>query len=165
MLQTISRHVTGLVFGTQEDGLLSLVRKGLHWSTRIFDAVIQIQQLLCTIPPQIEREQPVLFEDAHGRLTPFYVDFINSYDAFQAVLEVRFINMPGLRKVGNLEYAMQDAQSKQILDLSKSWENSIRPGRKFVMSMIFQLPKEVISSCPGCSTETPNRLVNEGSDV
>lgn len=165
MMETFSRVTSGLVVWTQEDGLLSLVRKGLQWHSRIFDAVTQMQQLLCSIPPQIEREQPVLFEDAHGRLTPFHVEFINSHNAFQAVLEARFENMPGLRKVRNLEYAMQDTQSKLVLDLSRPWEHIIRPGRKFVMSMVFQLPKAVVSSCPGCSTETCNRPVNEESDV
>lgn len=165
MMETISRIVLGLMSGTQEDGLLSLVRKGLQWHVRIFDAVTQMQQLLCSIPPQIEREQPVLFEDAHGRLTPFHVEFINSYNAFQAVLEARFENMPGLRKVRKLEYAMQDSQSKRILDMSRPWESVIRPGRKFLMSMVFQIPKAVISSCPVCSTETSSRLVKEGSDI
>lgn len=164
MLETISRAVTSLVSGQQENGLLSLASKALQWNIRIFEAVTQMQQLMCSIPPQIEREQPVLFEDAHGRLTPFHVEFINSYAAFQAVLEARFQNMPGLRKVRNLEYSMQDIQTNQILDLSRSWENSVRPGRKFVMSMVFELPKAVISSCPGCSTENFNRLRNKGSD-
>ncbi|KAK7713223.1 hypothetical protein SLS63_012126 [Diaporthe eres] len=103
MMETFSRVASGLVVWTQEDGLLSLVRKGLQWHSRIFDAVTQMQQVLCSIPPQIEREQPVLFEDAHGRLTPFHVEFINSHNAFQAVLEARFENMPGLRKVRNLD--------------------------------------------------------------
>ncbi|KAK7697432.1 hypothetical protein SLS64_013513 [Diaporthe eres] len=129
MMETFSRVASGLVVWTQEDGLLSLVRKGLQWHSRIFDAVTQMQQVLCSIPPQIEREQPVLFEDAHGRLTPFHVEFINSHNAFQAVLEARFENMPGLRKVRNLEYAMQDTQSKLVLDLSRPWEHIIRPGR------------------------------------
>lgn len=163
-LETISRAVTSLVSGQQENGLLSLGSKALRWNIRIFEAITQMQQLLCKIPPQIEHEQPVLFEDAHGRLAPFHVEFINSYTAFQAVLEARFENMPGLRKVRNLEYSMQDMQTKQILDLSRPWEYNVRPGRKFVMSMIFELPKGVISSCPGCSTETFNRLENKGSD-
>lgn len=165
MMETISHAVSRLVCGTQEDGLLSLVRTGLQWHIRIFNAVTQMQQLLCSIPPQIEREQPVLFEDAHGRLAPFHVEFINSYGAFQAVLEARFENMPGLRKVINLEYAMQDTQSKKIIDLSGPWESTIRPGRKFVMSMVFQMSKAMVSACPGCSTETSSRLVNVGSDI
>lgn len=164
MIETISRAVTSLVSRQQENGLLSLAYKVLQWNTRIFDTVTQVQQILRSIPPQIECEQPVLFDDAHGRLTPFHVEFINSYAAFQAVLEARFQNVPGLRKVRNLEYSMRDVQTQQILDLSRSWGNKIRPGRKFVMSMVFELPKAVISSCPGCSTETFNRLENKGSE-
>lgn len=164
MMETISHAVSSLVSG-QEDGLLSFVRAGLQWHIIIFDAITQMQQLLLEIPPQIQREQPVTFEDAHGRITPFHVEFINSYGAFQAVLEARFENMPGLTKVMNLEYAMQDIQSKKIIDLSGPWENTMRPGRKFVMSMIFQMSNAVVSACPGCSTEAFRRPVNVGSDI
>ncbi|KAG6356064.1 hypothetical protein INS49_015449 [Diaporthe citri] len=132
IMETISRVVSGLVFGTQEDGLLLLVHKGLQWHIRIFDTVTQMQQLLCSIPPRIEREQPVLFEDAPRRLTTFHVEFINSYNAFQAVLEARFENMPGLAKVRNLEYAMQDTRFKRILDLSDPWETSFDPGESLL---------------------------------
>lgn len=164
-METISRVVSGVVCGTQDDSLLSLVRKGLQWNIRILDVVTQMQQFLCSIPPQTEREQPVIFEDAHGRLTSFHVEFINSYNAFQAVLEARFENMPGLKKVRNFEYAVQDTRSKRMLDLTGHWENVIRPGRKVVMSMVFLLPQATTSSCPGCSTETHNLSVNEGSDI
>lgn len=60
---------------------------------------------------------------------------------------------------------MQDSQSRRILDMSGPWESVIRPRRKFVISMVFQIPKAVISSCPVCSTETSSRLVKEGSDI
>lgn len=164
-METMARTFAEFVSGQQENGLLSLAYKAIQWNARIFDAVNQMQQLLGNIPPQVGREQPVLFEDAHGRLAPFHVEFINSYAAFQAVLEARFENMPGLRKVRNLEYAMQDVQSKKILDFSTPWENNFRPGRRFNMSMVFQLPKAVTSSCPGCSTKTYNRLMDEGLDI
>lgn len=164
-METMTRTVAGFVSEQKENGLVSLVYKALHWNMRIFDAVTQMQQLLRNIPPQIEREQPVLFEDAHGRLAPFHVEFINSYAAFQAVLEARFQNMPGLRKVRNLEYSMQDTRSKHILDLSRPWENNFRPGRRFNMSMIFQVPSRQTSSCPGCLTESFNRVENGESDV
>lgn len=124
-----------------------------------------MQQLLRNIPPQIEREQPVIFEDAHGRITPVHVEFVNSFDAFQAVLVTRFQNMPGLRMVRNLQYSMQDARSQEILDLSKPWGNNFRPGRRLNMSMVFQLVHYRISACPGCLMESFNHQGTGDADV
>lgn len=120
LMETMSRTIAGLVSGQQEGGLLSLIHNALQWNMKIFNSVTQLQQHLCSIPPQVERQQPILFEDAHGRLTPFHVEFINSYAVFQAVLEARFNNMPGMWKVRNLEYAVQDTRSKKILEPSSS---------------------------------------------
>lgn len=164
-LERISHTVTSLVAQQQENGLFSLIQQVLQWNIKIFDGVTQIQQFLYNIPPQVELQQPVIFEDAHGRLSPFHVEFISSFAAFQAVLEVRFEDMPGLKKVRSLEYAMQDARSKKILDLNRPWASNFRPGRKFVMSMIFQLPKASTSSCPGCRTENLDCLEDEASEV
>lgn len=165
MMETMSRLVSGLVHGTQGDGVLSLVGKSLQWHIKIFDAITQMKHLLLSLPPQIEREQPVLFEDAHGRIAPFHVEFIDSFAAFQAVLEVRFQDMPGLRKVRHLEYSVQDAQSQKIIDLSRPWKSNFRPGRRFNMSIVFEMPNRGASSCPGCSTESFNRLGHGESDV
>ncbi|KAL1847229.1 hypothetical protein Daus18300_014023 [Diaporthe australafricana] len=165
LMETISRSIEGLVSGQQQSRLLSLIHNALQWNVKIFNSVTQLQQHMYSIPPQVERQQPVLFEDAHGRLTPFHVEFINSYAVFQAVLEARFNNMPGMWKVRNLEYAVRDARSKKILEPSNPWENGFRPGRKFVMSMVFQLPKATTSSCPGCLTEDYEQRENAGSDI
>lgn len=165
LLENISRSIKGLVSRQKENQLLSNTYKILQWNAKTFSAVTQMQQVLSSIPPQIQLEQPIVFEDAHGRITPFHVEFINSYAAFQAVLEARFKNLPGHRKVKRLEYAVQDTRSKGILDLSRPWETNMRPGRKFVMSMVFQGTKGVNSSCPGCFTEAANHLKSEGSDI
>lgn len=165
LLETISRVITGLVSTQQESGVLTIAHKILQWNITIFSAITQMQQVLCSIPAQIQRDQPVSFEDAHGRVARFHIEFVNSYAAFQAILEARFANMPGLRKVKRLEYVMRDTQSKRILDLSSPWETTMRPGRKFVMSMVFQLAKVVNSSCPGCSREASNHFKNEESEI
>ncbi|KAK2602929.1 hypothetical protein N8I77_009426 [Diaporthe amygdali] len=135
-LERISHTVTSLMAEQRPNGLLSLIQQVLQWNIKIFDGVTQTQQLLYNIPPQVELQQPVIFEDAHGRLSPFHVEFINSFAAFQAVLEARFEDMPGLNKVRSFEYAMQDTRSKKILDLNRPWENNFRPGRKFAMMEI-----------------------------
>lgn len=119
------------------------------------ETVARLEKVQSSLPPQVERQQPVLFEDAHARMFPFHLEFINSFAAFQAVLEVRFRDVPGLKKVSRLEYAMQDTASQKALDLAnKSWQSLFRPGRRVVMSMLFpQAEAPVSSSCPGRFTE------------
>lgn len=127
--------------------------------------MMQTQQLQFNIPPQVELQQPVSFEDAHGRQFPFYIDFINSFDIFQSVLEARFEDMPGFRKVKSLEYAMRDIASRSAIDLSRPWASIFRPGR-IIMNMVFQQPdttKSSTSSCPGCLTA--NTSVPDGGDL
>jgi hypothetical protein len=52
---------------------------------KIYSIVLDLQKLQHDLPAQIDRQQPVLFEDAHGRVAPFHVEFIISF-------EVRFID-------------------------------------------------------------------------
>lgn len=52
---------------------------------KIYTIVLDTQKLQSIIPPQIDRQQPVLFEDAHGRIAPFHVEFINCFEVDQLV--------------------------------------------------------------------------------
>lgn len=45
---------------------------------------------------------------------------------------------------------MQDTASKKSLDITKPWESITRPGRKVIMSMLFEQAEAAISSCPAC---------------
>ena len=45
---------------------------------RIFQIVLNFQNLLLTIPGQIERQQPVFLIDALGRSCPFHLEFVRS---------------------------------------------------------------------------------------
>lgn len=146
--------------------LQNLLQKVFQSQMETFTAVLQFQQLQANMPPQIERQQPILFEDAHGRLEPFHLEFINSFAAFQGFLELRFKQVPGLKKVKCMEYVIQDTASKKTLDLSKPWESIFRPGRRVIMSMLFQQVDSTQSrapavvSCPGCLQEV--EYVNKG---
>jgi hypothetical protein len=140
----------------------SIMLKVFETNMKIYKLVMQMQTLMAQLPPQIERQQPIQFEDAHGRVAPFHVEFISSFDAFQAVLEVRFRHVPGLRKVRRQEYSIQDARSKSRLDLRRNWEHALRPGRRITMSMTFnEAPESLATTCPGC--RTPNGA-DENSD-
>jgi hypothetical protein len=111
---------------------------------------LDMQKLQFQLPPQVYRQQPVSFDGAHGRIAPFYIEFINSLEAFQVVMEVRFRHVPCLRKVKKMEYAIQDPHLKRRLNMKASWESVFMPGRKVNMSMVFRGPQMSLSSCPGC---------------
>lgn len=147
---------------TGQDGLRSLVTNVMESNARIFTTILQMQQQISNLPAQIDRQQPIIFEDAHGRLTPFHIEFINSFAVFQAVLEARFQELPGLKKVKSREYAMQDVASRRKIDLTRSWESIFRPGRRVNMSMVFQRNEAQSSSCPGCLSE--NIVVGEDTN-
>lgn len=138
---------------TEQTEICSLLTRVMENNNGVLTTVLQMQKILENLPPQVERQQPVLFEDAHGRRSPFHVEFINSFAAFQAVLEARFDGMPGIKRVKNFQYAMQDVTSKRVLDLTRPWESIFRPGRSVNMSMIFKDNHASSSLCPACRTE------------
>ncbi len=108
------------------------------------------EKIQSSLPPQIERQQPVLLLDACGRLAPMHLEFINSKEAFLAVLRVRFKNR-GLSKIERGEFAIQETGAKRDIDLSLPWEICIFPGQKIDMSMIFKQAKAGRSdTCPAC---------------
>ncbi|CRG92826.1 hypothetical protein PISL3812_09897 [Talaromyces islandicus] len=136
LLNTLGDSITG-IFQKTQSGMLT-----------ILDRVLEIHKLV--LPPQINCQQPVSFEDAHGRIVPIHVEFINSFDAFQAVLEVRFRDLPGLRKVQKMEYELHDSVSRRRVNLHSPWESIFLPGRNVAMSIVFRRPQAQTSSCPGC---------------
>lgn len=88
----------------QTTGFQRLLIQVLESNMEIYSAVLQLHELQASISPQVDRKQPIFFEDAHGEIAPFHIEFINSFFAFQAVLEARFSGKPGLKKVQSLEY-------------------------------------------------------------
>ncbi|KAI9763521.1 MAG: hypothetical protein M1835_007798, partial [Candelina submexicana] len=108
-----------------------------------------IIQQLHQLPPQVELRKPVILEDACGRVAPFHLDFINSREAFVAVLKVRFKDI-GLQKIENGEFCFQERQRKREIDLSRPWDAVFLPGQKVDMSMIFQRSYTPDEKCHGC---------------
>lgn len=154
LILIISRTVASCATQQQPDALQSMMLKVLTTNMRIYQLVLAMRKVQQTqLSPQVDRQQPVYFEDAHGRVAPFHVEFIDSFEEFQAVMEVRFRHVPGLKKVQRNQYLIHEPGSKRKLKLRAPWEPVFRPGRKVVMSMIFQTPQASASSCPGCQTE------------
>jgi hypothetical protein len=103
LILTISRNVATCSTRRQTEELQSIMLKVLETNMKIYEMVLDMQKFQFQLPPQVVRQQPVYFEDAHGRVAPFHIEFINSFDAFQAVMEVRFRHLPGLKKVQNVD--------------------------------------------------------------
>jgi len=117
----------------------------------------KLLERLCTaIPAQVLRQQPVMFRDALDRVAPIHLEWINSREAFMAVLKVRFKDF-GLHKIQNGEFALQDTGSADDIDLSdisRPWDLIFVPGQQVDMSVTFKRRDQANSIlCPACSQE------------
>ena len=114
----------------------------------------QILQLEREVPSQVPLQKPVILHDACGRVAPFHLDFINSTEAFLAVLKVRFrqygVSSQGLQKLDRSEFLLRDRQ--RILSLNLPWERLFKPGQIVDMSMSFH-HGAYQEACPSCGTE------------
>jgi hypothetical protein len=154
LILAISRIVANPATQQTTKDLQSVMLNIVETNMKVYQMVLDMQSIFKhQLPAQIDRQQPTYFEDAHGRLAPFHIEFINSLEAFQAVMEVRFRHVPGLKKFQRREYLLQEPGNKRKLNLQAPWESIFLPGRRVVMSMVFQTPQISTSSCPGCQIE------------
>jgi len=129
--------------------LIGLVRSAMMVNFATYRAVIRIQNAL---PSHLERgliEEPMILEDPIGRIAPVHLQFITSWDAFHSVLEVRFRNMPGHRKLKQRRYALQAGGTGRDVELSRPWQNAFLPSQRIEMSFIFE-DRSGGNTCPGC---------------
>ena len=123
-------------------------------ASAIYRVVIDIQGRL---PSHLERclyQNPFILEDAHTRRKPIYMDCINSWDAFDAWLEVQFRGLPGHAMVQHKLYVLHDNSTNTDIDPFRPWEMAFLPGQRIVMCMLF-LELFASSRCPRCSLESP----------
>ena len=111
---------------------------------------------------QVERplvEDPFILEDAIGRIAPVHLRFINSWAAFQAVMEIRFQGKQGLMKICKKEYVLQESATGKEIDWSLNFEDAFLPGQKVAMSLVFKRettgqPTQTSVHCPRCNAVT-----------
>ena len=77
--------------------------------------------------------------------------------AFDAILEVRFRQLPGHRKIKQKQYALRSNLINKDVDRSIPFSRCFLPGRRYDMSMIFNTAHPQ-NSCPACllNTEEPS---------
>lgn len=131
------------------------------WSLnfRSYNILLQLQT---RVPPEFEScwiQEPLILTNALGRIAPVHLELINSWDVLESVLEARFRNIPGERKITRREYVLQDRSSQLDIERSASFESSFLPGRKIDMSMVFKQGPSTGASCPGCGMEARRRDV------
>ncbi|KAK0703007.1 hypothetical protein B0T26DRAFT_657301 [Lasiosphaeria miniovina] len=128
----------------------------LQLGTQTHQAVVAIQTQL---PSRLERvliDDPFILEDAIGRRAPVHLQFINSWEALHAVLEIRFRNIQGADKIGRHEYSLQDHRTGREISRSRAWEGAFLPGQRVDMSLIFENKRSTApaadgaNTCPGC---------------
>jgi hypothetical protein len=54
-------------------------------NVRVFQTVLNIQEIITRIPGQVERQKPVHLIDALGRHMPFHLEFIRSSEVSTTV--------------------------------------------------------------------------------
>jgi hypothetical protein len=120
-----------------------------------FGAVVALQRSSSISFDRALIQEPFILEDALGRITPVHLQFISSWEAFDAVLETRFKGVNGSRKVLQKEYALQEHSTGKDIEMSRPWEQSFLPGQKINMCMIFTKTSAKgslnIPTCPGCN--------------
>jgi hypothetical protein len=145
--------------------LKALMRKIIIINFATYRAVIAIQEGL---PTHLERsmiQEPFILEDAIGRIAPVHLQFIDSWDAFDAVLELRFRGMHGFAKVRRKEYTLQERATGKEIHRCRHWNSSFLPGQRIDMSLIFKREvtrshQSAAASCPKCqlTSDKPTNL-------
>lgn len=69
--------------------------------------------------------------------------------AFESILEVRFRQLPGHRKVKRKEYTLQSNIINKDVDDSVPFNRCFLPGQHYDMSMVFNAARAQ-NSCPAC---------------
>lgn len=118
--------------------LKNMMNRIFRTNVATYEAVIAIQRVL---PSHCERamfRDPFILEDAIGRISPVHMDFVNSWDAFDAILRLRFQNFQGYDKVQKREFIFQEHATRREIARSRPWECAFLPGQRIDMSFVFK---------------------------
>jgi hypothetical protein len=130
---------------------------------RVQSSILDLRQALPTpnsLVTPLTHERIFYLRDAIGRESSITLNFITSYDALTAVLQVRFHGMPGLKKIIKNEFAIENRATGKDMDRNMPWECFFRPGLWFDMDMIFQTVLDegsespIEDTCPSCNAKS-----------
>jgi hypothetical protein len=123
----------------------------------IYREVVAIRSSFSTRVDRTLCEDPFILEDAIGRIAPVHLRFINSWQAFDAVMEIRFQGKQRLLKIQKKEYVLQETATKLEISRLAEFSNAFLPGQKILMALVFKEKSnsEELKSdaqCPRCQT-------------
>ncbi|KAF2093425.1 hypothetical protein NA57DRAFT_81353 [Rhizodiscina lignyota] len=136
------------------------VKEVCKTSFKIYRSVLQMQ---ASLPAQVEDQKPVYFMDACAFQARIDLTWINSWEAFLAVLAVRF-KQRGLRIVEKRQYVLEDAHSKVLVDSTHPFELYFIPGRKINMDALFVEKEHTRNCCPSCQYQEPTADIDQAID-
>ena len=100
-------------------------------------------------------------EDSLGRHFQIPLQFVNSWDAFDANMEVQFRDKQGHRMVQQKQYVLHESSANRDIERRFPWEAEFLPGQRVVVCMLF-IDYTELDSCPNCYYAVEN--MNE-SDI
>jgi hypothetical protein len=158
-------HMTNAIAQNVRQGtaLLESSAQVVQSNMRIFQAIRQLQAMISTVPPQIERKQPVYLIDALNKACPFHLEFIRSAEALLSVLKVN-LNESGCgpEKIDRGEFVIEDCGTHAPIDMIQNWDLCFHPGQRVAMSMVFEQVAQD-ASCPRCRTIHAAAAEEEGT--
>jgi hypothetical protein len=138
-LATKIADILGLEWFLQlSSDLKSLMERIYAMNVATYRTVVDMQSNLSSHLEKALIQEPFLLEDAIGRISPEHMSFISSWEAFDAVLELRFRGVQGYSKVRNGKYILQEHATQREIRRSRPWEVSFLPGQRIDMAMILK---------------------------
>ena len=136
-------------FSTEIKGMMLRI---LNLNIATYNTIISIQGVISGGLQRSLIQEPFILDDAIGRISPVHMQFINSCDAFEAVLELRFSNIQGHTKVKRREYTLQEHSTKREISRALTWESAFLPGQRIDMSLNFDSVGQStdVTFCPSC---------------
>lgn len=142
----------------------TLVHRGFMVNLATYKAVLSIQETLNYRIDRSLNQRPFILEDAMGRIVPVHLQFITSWNVFDAVLVARFEGLPGFDKIRRREFVLHEQATQREITRSRPWEGAFRPGQSVSMALTFERKtksKNERNRCPHCWAETENLCTDE----
>jgi hypothetical protein len=109
------------------------------YSTQIRQEMIVLAKLQAAKVERPMAEEVFTLHDAVGREAPVPLRLIDCWEAFQAILTVRFQGRPGQKRVARGQYIVFDGILGKDIPKGSDWASSFLPERLIVMSIICQV--------------------------
>jgi hypothetical protein len=132
--------------------LKGMMHKIMAMHAATYKAVLTIQACLPSYLERLLIQEPWILEDAIGRISAIPVQFIENWDAFDAVLEIRFRDVQGFQKVKEKQYILQQHGTGMEVCRSAAFTTAFVGGKRYEMSLLFDggAVPPAGASCPSC---------------